>query len=177
VVHRGGGGQHVGSAGHRENRLADIGEIDVLMAVERHPPAGERVHPEERVVELAEGAPRVGEHVSHVVVNGLGVGDRLAVMQMLSEKKRLGEQTVEGGELEATAHEGRRRPTQRLVQGGAERAAGELREAADRREHPHLREVERAGHHGHRGHRQAGVGGYREQGHDPAQAPAHRLHG
>ncbi len=102
VVHRGGGGQHVGSAGHRENRLADVGEIDPLVTVERHPPAGERVHPEERVVELPEGAPRVGEHVSHVVVHGLRVGDRLAVVQVLSEKERLGEQTVEGGELGAS---------------------------------------------------------------------------
>ena len=59
-------------------------------------------------------------------------------------------------ELEAAAHERRGRAAECAVERGAERAARELRQPADRRHHPHLREVERAGHHRDRGDRQRG---------------------
>ena len=98
------GREHVGAAGHDEHRLAHLGEVDLVTRRRSSTlPAGQLVDPEEGVVELAEGAARVGEHVRHVVVDGLGVGERLAVVQVLGQEQRLGEVAVDRRELEAAA--------------------------------------------------------------------------
>ena len=67
------------------------------------------------MVELAEGAARVGEHVRHVVVHGLHVREQLAVVEVARRSRRPRDVTVERGRLEpdATSVAGARRARDR----------------------------------------------------------------
>ena len=67
--------------GHREHRHAHVGEVDRAVAELEHA-VGEVVDAEEAVVELAEGAPRVGVHVVDEVVDGLDLGEEVAVVEV-----------------------------------------------------------------------------------------------
>src|SRR4051794_9764328 len=72
--------QRVRVAGHGEDRDAHVGDVDGVVA-ELELAVGEVVDAEERVVELAHRPPRVGVHVVDEVVDGLDLGQELAVVQ------------------------------------------------------------------------------------------------
>ncbi len=66
----------IASTGSRTSRRSIVWSVSCDL------PVGEVVDAEEGVVELAERAAGVGEHVRHVVVDGLHLRDRLAVVEV-----------------------------------------------------------------------------------------------
>jgi hypothetical protein len=114
------------------------------------------------------------DSTGHVLVDGLAVREPVAVVEVLGQRDRLRDQAVDRGRPEAQAHERRRGAAEHPVEGRAQSAAGERRQAPDRGHHADLGEVERTRHQRHRAHRELARGGC-EQRHDAAQAPADDL--
>jgi hypothetical protein len=176
VVHRRARRQRVGRPGDAEHRRAHVRQVDRVVT-EIQPAVRKVVHAEELVVELAHRPPRIRVHVRDEVVDPLNLREEVAVVQVRQDRQRLSQVLVDRAELEPAPDERRRGAAEQAVERRPEHPVGDVRHAADRSEHPYLREVERAGDHRDRLDRQRLVGGQRQQRHDPAQAPAEHLHG
>jgi hypothetical protein len=175
LLHGRQGRDHIAAPGHHQHRPVDGRHRD-RPAGECDPAVRQVVAAEHEVEDLAEDPPGVAVHVAHQVVDGLDLGQDVAVVEPGEHGERLRHEPVDGAELERGADDRRGEAPDRPVDRREQVPTGDRREGAQRRDEGHRGEVDGTADHGQAAHRER-VGrhharGDGERAEDPGERPA-----
>ena len=133
---------------------------------------------EEPVVQLAEGAAGVGDHVRREAVDRLELRQVVGVVEVAHHRQRLRHQLLERRQLERPNGRSGRGAAARGLVDPRDRAAtvGEVQQRSERRDDRYLTDVERRAEHRDRRDREVRVRRGREEREGAAERPADHVH-